>query len=1123
MARLSIRLLGSLHVTLDGEPVTAFESDKVRALLAYLVSETDQPHRRERLAGLLWPDLPERSARTNLRVALSNLRKVIGDSSSSPVLCVSRQTIQLDSDADAWIDIQAFADLLTALGRPKKVVAYLRQAVELYRSGFLQGFSLPDSAEFEEWALLQQELFQRQVVSALRRLARWHERRGEYQQALPRARRLVALEPWQEAGQRQLMRLLALTGQRSAALAQYETFRRMLAEELGVEPEDETTALYERIRAGQAPGESTLAPPDSNLPIPATPFVGREPELDAIYRRLQDPGCRLLTLVGPGGSGKTRLALEAAADSLSDTLLFGDRATFHPADGVFFVSLAPLGSAEAIVPALAEALGFSFRGKGDPWQQLLDYLQRKEMLLVMDNFEHLLDGADLISQILRTAPQVKILATSRARLNIQAEHIFSVEGMALPDQAMPDTAWSTDAFLGYDGIELFVNGARRAHPDFSLTSENAADVVHICRLVDGLPLAVLLAAAWVERMAPAELVARLSGAMEQSLDLLDSEWRDIPDRQRSIRAVFEHSWNLLTARQQQVLQALSVFRGGFTRRAAKEVTGALERELAALVHRSLLSHTPGGRYGMHELLRQFLSEKLDRSPQIRESYHDRHSAYYTASLAGWGADLKGKRQQAALAELGVDGENARAAWDWAVDRGQVERLAQALEGLCLFYEWQVQYRRGASACQLAAKRLEPLVPSSTDTLRLLARLLTWQSVFVQRFEGTEVAGQLLEQGLTLLDGPHLSGQDTCSERAHILWRLGRLAAGADREKARQWYEQSLALYRTAGDRWGTANVLASLGGVAWNLGDHQEAKRWHTESLALRQSLGDARGIAKSLTAVGETALHLGQLEEAERLVRRGCTLRQEIGDRRGIADGCRHLGTTLLALGKLAEATELLEKCVTIYTDLGFRFGLEVAMLGDTRIHLGDYGAGRAYGQRGLEIARETGYQRGIGYSLYVLGAVALARGKYEEAETFLQESVTIYWELGQRDEGCRALAALECTAPGLGRRSGARPDFCDELRKAVQGQAFLPLLWGLPALALLLASKSERAVELYALALRYSLIANSRWFEDVVGCHIAAVAESLSPEAVAAAKERARARDLEATVKELLIELEG
>jgi predicted ATPase/DNA-binding SARP family transcriptional activator len=583
MARFSLTLLGSYEVRLDGEPVTSFVSNKVRALLAYLAVEAERPHRREVLAGLLWPDCLEQAARASLRNALSNLRQAIGDRDAElPFLDITRETIQFNSASDCWLDVAAFTALVEAGGQGEPVRQRLEKAVTLYRGSFLEGFYLKDSPAFDDWCLLTREQLQRLALTALHRLAEEYEWHGELERACNYAWRQVELEPWQEEAHQQLMRLLALSGQRSAALAQYEICRRALMEDLGVEPVEETTALYEHIRDGAKLRPRTRIPPH-NLPAPPTPLIGRKAELAEIEDRLQDPACRLLTLVGPGGSGKTRLALEAAAKQMDNF--------FH---GIFFVPLASLQSADAIVPAIAQALGFSFYREGTPQQQLLDYLRQKNMLLVLDNFEHLLDGVGLVGEILEAAPGIEIVITSRARLKMQGEHLFSVAGMDFPprtpDSFSEDGKGEFDDVAQYDAVKLFLTSARRLRPNFDLREDNMADVVRICRLVQGMPLGILLATAWVEILTPAEVAAQI----EQSFDFLRRDWRDVPQRQRSMRAVFDHSWNLLTVRQRTVFQALSVFRGGFTHEAAQQVVGASLRELMALVSRCFLHRTPDG-------------------------------------------------------------------------------------------------------------------------------------------------------------------------------------------------------------------------------------------------------------------------------------------------------------------------------------------------------------------------------------------------------------------------------------------------------------------------------------------------------------------------------------------------
>ncbi len=446
------------------------------------------------------------------------------------------------------------------------------------------------------------------------------------------------------------MRLLALSGQRPAALAQYEACRRNLAEELGIQPALETVQLYERIRDGLidvAPAEE--APP-RHLPVALSPLIGRQGELAEIDERLLDSACRLLTLLGPGGSGKTRLALEAAAGLVK-----------HFRQGAYFVSLAPLQSVDSIPPAIARTLGFSFSPGGEPFQQLLAYLRKKELLLVLDNFEHLLEGANLLVDILQAAPGVKMLVTSREGLSLREEFLLPLGGLDYPDLQIHDP-------LQFDSVQLFLQGARRVCPHYQASPEDLVQVGLICRQVQGMPLAVLLAASWMEVLSPAEIAGQVAS---HSLDFLEAEWRDVPERQRSLRLVFDHSWRLLSESEQRLFASLSVFRGGFSQAAAEAVTGASLRDLLRLVNKSMLGRGQAGRCEMHELLRQFGAEKLEGLPDLSQAVHERFAAFYIAALERLPGDLHGARQVEALQAFGADFANAQAAWDWAVEHGQV--------------------------------------------------------------------------------------------------------------------------------------------------------------------------------------------------------------------------------------------------------------------------------------------------------------------------------------------------------------------------------------------------------------------------------------------------------------------
>ena len=974
-------------------------------------------------------------------------------------------------------------------------------------------------------------------------LATHHQGQDDYQAAYDYAWRQVALDPLREEAHRQVMRSLAASGHRSQALAQYESCRQTLADELGVEPSQETTALYEQIRDSQqaqklarpgqvAPEISPRPPapprPRHNLPARITPLVGREAELAALPRLLNDPDQRLITILGPSGIGKTRLAVETAAAQMA-----------HYTHGVYLVRLAPLESADLIVSAIVEALNFPLSGRSSPKQQLIDYLRQKQMLLVLDNFEHLLSGSPplgeieggpiFVTELLQAAPDLKILVTSRARLQVQGEQLFPLEGIEVPrpgEATLPTEALQTGA------IRLFLQSARRLVPDFEITAENVRDVIQICRLVEGTPLAILLAAAWVAVLTPAEILAEIG----RGFDFLASDLRDVEARQQSLRAVFGHSWRLLTEREQTIFAQLSVFRGGFTREAAAAVTEASPRDLLALVNKSLLHHTPAGRYEIHELLRQYAEEHLNKdkvgetgAPADENSavyaVRHRHSAYYTTFLQQREADLKGARQQAALAEILADGENVRTAWQWAAAQGQIEWLDRALESLGCFYEWRGRNHEGKAACQLAIEKLESA--QSVTKLRVLVRLFAWQGTFSRR-TNIEQAEHLVRQSLALLGQPELAQQDTRSEQAFALRQMGVITAESDYQEALRLYQQSLRLYQALGDDWATANVQDVLGWTFQHLGQPDKAVQLLSQSLELRGTLDDKRGIANSLHGLSYLALSKGQLEEAEQMTRQSLALFREIGDRGLLARGLLNLGTILVRVGKFSEGQSLLGECLQVYEDLGLPnpIALSNTWQGYAKMHLGRYEQARTQLQKGLTLFRKIGNPTLTGLSLRFLALVLLTDAAYAEASSLFRESDVFPREQGYLTDLSYNQAMSAYAAYGLGNLPQAQQHLAEALRIAVEIRFVGVLFFALPAIALLLAEwgEPERAVELYTLPRHHFLmVANSRWFEEIVGQHITAAVATLPPQVVAAAQARGRARDLWETAEALLVELEG
>jgi predicted ATPase len=923
-----------------------------------------------------------------------------------------------------------------------------------------------------------------------------------------------------------MMGLLARNGQRSAALTHYETCRRLLEEELGVAPMAETQVLFERLK-------SQGGPVPSNLPLMPTPFVGREPELAQTRAMLANPACRLLTILGAGGIGKTRLALQLATGYVASEQTLGGPLF---SDGVYFISMTSIEAAEALVPALAEALGFTFQQKELPHQQLFDYLRHKTALLVLDNLEQGLitseveritrptppDVAALIIKILETAPQIKILTTSRIRLNVQGEYLFTLAGLDLPewptlgDQITEDV---TRQLSTYSAIQLFLQSARRVQADFVLKPNNIAGVAHICHLAQGMPLGIELAAAWIEILNPAEIAAEIS----QNLDFLEATWRDVPERQRSIRAVFNYSWNLLNAHERELFQQLAIFQGEFSRQAAQTVTGASLRELMTLVNKSLLHPTSDRRYTIHALLRQFGVEKLDASPLDSQMVRDRHCAYYGAAMKERSVQVRGPGQEAALLEIEAEHENIRVAWQWAVSRQQVTHLRWMCDPLSQFYSWRGRYQEGQLALNRAVVQLRGV--TAAEDLYVLAKLLTRQSVFNRYLGRAEVAYELLQESLALWDKLALAGVDVQIEKAFALLHLGETLRDSNRLEAKRCYEASLALFQAGNFAWGMAQVLASLGWLIQHFGAYDEAKELYQKSLVIHQALENQAGVANSLMGMGGITLYQGYPAEAEPVIRESIALRRSLGDQAGLARSLSKLGEVLIWLGKFKEAEAAMSESLALYFKLGLReaYAFSETLLGIIALHLGMFDQAQAQGEQALAVFHEIDSPRGVAYACLLLGGAALAQQQFGPAESLFLKSLAIYRELGQRDELAQALALLGYARHGLGNLGQGRRNLIEALQTALEIRAFMPMMLALPAVALLAVAEgqADQALGLHTLLSRYPFVANSDWFEQVAGARVTQAAATLSPPDVAAAKEKGSALSLEEAVTKFLSEL--
>lgn len=985
--RVRLRFLGGCDVGGPGGPIR-LESAKTLALLAYLAIQ-GTPQARQKLMGLLWADLPEKNAARNLRHALWNLKKSLAPTGIA-CLRTTRQSVAFEPVSGIWLDAAEFREACENLGKLSPATAtdmeFIGAAVELYRGDFLDGFHADGAPAFEEWVLIQRERFRAMALMAFQRLAVQHCQRGDYGASLLFARRMLALDPWREEAHRIVMDLLACAGHRSAAMAQYETCRRVLAEELHAEPTPETTALYESIRDAAAGTASAPAPrekgsrraptiPAHNLTPPPTPFVGREEELARIAGLFLNPDCRLLTLVGPGGIGKTRLAVQAALQAL---VPWASGENSFP-EGVFFVPLAELASPAQLVPAISAALRFSFQGALDPKTQLLGFLREKRTLLILDNFEHLLPAVALLSEILQTAPEVKLLVTSRARLAIQEEWALEVGGLAVPGEGEEGDPNRDSA------LRLFLLCARRVDLGFVLRKEEIPDLARICRLLDGMPLGIELAAGWVRTLSLSEIRAEI----EANLDFLAASLVDVPSRQRSLRALFEHTWRTLGEEEKAVFAALSVFRGGFMREAACAVAGASLLALSALVDRALLRRDPSGRYHLHPVLGRYAAEKLAETPSDKERITARHGAYFVAFLRDREALLWGPSQAQALQEIGEELENARTTWSWALAGPRPEAVGSMLEGLSLFHDVRGWFKDAENSIGEAIGRLSGIGSEANERAALLGRLHAARGRFLNRMGLYGQAAKALEEGRKLL-------QDRSAPRAlaETLFHLGETHIGlSEYAEAKRFLEESLALARRCGDRKITAQALGRFGRVAIEQGSLEEANARLEEALAVAREVGDETEMTCALNQLGHCAYFQRRYERAKGFLSEALELARRSGNRSGITLALNGLGYVAEDLGSYAEAKACYEEGLAFGRETGDRLSVtrQLTLLGEVARRQQAWAEAADFYRRAIAAGRETGNQYFLGANLGNLAFVAVELGNLEEALRLAREAARL------------------------------------------------------------------------------------------------------------------------------------
>lgn len=991
MAYLQLRFFGPPSVELNGAAVE-FERRKTVALLAYL-AVTGRSHTRETLASLFWPKAGQGPAYANLRRALWHINQVLGNG----WILAKDRTLSLNLEADVRMDVIQFRRLVTEAGRAggncPQLIPRLAEAAELYADHFLAGFDLPDAPDFDEWLFFESEGLRRDLASVLETLAQCLSEAGQPEAAIAHARRWLALDPLNEAAHYRLMLIYEAAGEHSAAIRQYQECRRILDEELGVAPQPEMTALYEKLRTEGGQRQKALPFPTvirklTNLPAALTSFIGRDKEI-AELKLLLDPGgregdpasrARLITLTGPGGTGKTRLSLQTASQLLDMFVA-----------GVWLVELASLNDPSLVPQSVAQTLGLREEANRSILDTLIDYLQTRDVLLILDNCEHLVAAcATLAERLLSRCPHLTILTSSREALAVPGEIVYQVPPLTIPPPELANLTDDLQSLLQYESVRLFVERAATALPGFTLAADNAPAVVQICRRLDGIPLAIELAVARTPLLHVEQIAARL----EDRFRLLTGGSRTALPRHQTLRALIDWSYDLLSEPEQALLRRLSVFAGGWSLVAAEAVCGVkaegrsqkaegngegVDLEswqvlelLAQLVNKSLVvterKQGEETRYRLLETIREYAQEKLQQASEATMMSH-RHLNYFLRLAEEAEPELSGPNQSLCLQRLDRELDNFRAALNWSIASTPAT----------------------GSKLTLSEEKWRPIQAG----LQLASALMRYWEVHNPLDEGTDWLTQLLH---------HPAARAPTETRARALAALALLRINrGEAAVARSLAAESLALYRALDNQPGIAFALYYLGCSACFQDDYETGRSALLESLALYRDLGDTFGVAEVLGSLGTLVQDLEHVQ-AQAYLEESLALCRELGHSAGIANRLAGLGLRALWHEEYPSARAWLEEALALYESFVV-YDLStpevedcLRALGVLSFRQGDYEQARAYFEECIARGRETGHIVPGLWSLANLGYVALRQGNETEAHELFAEAQQGFQRMGSQ-----------------------------------------------------------------------------------------------------------------------------
>ncbi|MBI3661211.1 tetratricopeptide repeat protein [Candidatus Acetothermia bacterium] len=977
--KITLKFLGRFEVCRDGHPIDHWPRQKTQALLELLASERGRCFTPDQLIEMLFLELDPTKAINNVQKRVSELRRMLepdltkGTQSQFVLQTKSRmQGYYFSKTVLCSVDIEEFQQHLDAAQLAEQAECWMKaiesyqRAIELYQGDFLS------DDLYEEWTITPRERWCEKYLLALAHLAECHAHLGQLPQAIRCCERVLERDPLNESIYRQKMLYHCHAGEYPKAIVTYQVCVEKLSKQLKVEPTRETHQLHEQILKHEIPTLLHAIP--NNLPKSWTSFIGRTREMAEIKQLLTGgvqghTPLRLLTLTGVGGCGKSRLALEVSTDLLE-----------HYIDGIWLVELASIFDSNLVLQAVASTLGAREQAAQPLLATISDYLHAKQLLLVLDNCEHLVDTcAQLVRALLKTCPKLQILATSREPLGIIGETVWSVPSLTTP---VPKPALNLKILMQFESVRLFIERARASETHFELTEENAFAVTQVCHQLDGIPLAIELAATRVRALPIEEIAERLNDRFQ----LLVGGNRAALARHQTLQATMDWSYQLLSEQEQALLRRLSVFSGGWTFEVAEKVCAdevVKPHEVLALmthlVDKSLVvmeEKDEEGRYRLLETVRQYGHEKLLKSGEA-EFIRNHHLDFCLRFAEEAEPKLQGAEQKIWLNRLEVEHDNLRAALAWSLEgNNKVEAGLQLAGVLWRFWEVRGHFTEGRR----------------------------W-----------------LEEALTKTPARTMA-------RAKALKGAGNLAIDqGDYTAARSLYQESLIIQRELGDKPGITASLNNLGNVAYMQGNYAEARSLYEESLAIKRELGDQRGIAISLGNLGNVAREQEDYVSARSFHEESLIIKRELEDKRGIAFSLNNLGEVARAQGDYVSARSFHEESLIIKRELRDKQGITFSLnnLGYVVYAQGDYVAARAFYQESLSIQRELVDKQRIAESLQGLAGVDCAEGQCERATQLLaaakslRDAIDAVLEPAEQIEYDRIMATLRA---GLGEEAFAR-----------------------------------------------------------------------------------------------------